>query len=67
MTMPEIMNTIEVAKLLRVTPQHIRALSNKGEIPHMRIGKDYRFVRSQLIERFPNLKVFMQQITNQEV
>ena len=42
MAIPEIMTADEVAELLRVTPQHVRALSIKGEIPHMRIGKEYR-------------------------
>ena len=60
MAIPEIMTADEVAELLRVTPQHVRALSIKGEIPHMRIGKEYRFVRSELVDRFPNLKVLVQ-------
>lgn len=60
MTLPEIMTTDEVASVLRVTPQHVRNLAKSGEIPHMRIGNEYRFMREQLIARFPNLGVLMQ-------
>lgn len=55
MTTPEIMTAQEVASLLRVTVQHVRNLARKGELPHMRIGKDYRFVRDELTARYPNL------------
>ena len=61
MTMPEIMTTEEVASLLRVTPHHVRNLAKAEQIPHMRIGKEYRFVRDELIARFPNLAVLINQ------
>lgn len=60
MTLPEIMTTEEVASLLRVTPQHVRNLAKAEQIPHIRIGKEYRFVRDELIARFPSLGVLMQ-------
>lgn len=55
MEIPEIMTTSEVAKLLRVTAQHVRCLARANDLPHMRVGAEYRFVRDELVARYPSL------------
>ncbi|MDP1769698.1 MAG: helix-turn-helix domain-containing protein [Nitrospirota bacterium] len=52
MALPEIMTAQEVAALLRVTAHHVRDLAKAGELPHMRIGTEFRFVREELVARF---------------
>lgn len=59
MEIPEIMTANEVAKLLRVTPQHVRKLARANTLPHMRIGTEYRFVRDELVARYPSLGVLI--------
>ncbi|MDO8357211.1 MAG: helix-turn-helix domain-containing protein [Nitrospirota bacterium] len=54
--LPDIMTAQEVATLLRVTAHHVRDLAKMGELPHMRIGTEFRFVRDELIARYPNLR-----------
>lgn len=59
MVLPDVMKTEEVAALLRVTVQHVRSLARSQQIPHMRIGTEYRFVREELVARFPSLGVLI--------
>ncbi|MBU4483805.1 helix-turn-helix domain-containing protein [bacterium] len=47
-TFPEIMTTTEAMEYLRVTRKTLLKLVHKGEIPARKIGKDYRYVKSEI-------------------
>ena len=42
------LNANEAAAVLRFTPQHLRLLARRGEIPHIKIGRTLRFRRVDL-------------------
>jgi excisionase family DNA binding protein len=44
-----LMKIDEVARFLNVSEKTIRRLAIRGEIPTTRIGKSYRFIRSDII------------------
>jgi PTS system nitrogen regulatory IIA component len=44
-----LMKIDEVAELLRVSDKTIRRLAIRGELPTTRIGKSYRFIRSDIV------------------
>jgi excisionase family DNA binding protein len=45
----EVLDADEAAVLLRVTPQTVRNLAAKGQLPGKKVGKEWRFSRSGLI------------------
>jgi len=46
----EVLNTEQAAAFLGIAPRTVRAMAAAGEIPGRRIGRAYRFSRTQLIE-----------------
>ena len=44
----EIMTTLEAATFLRTTPQTIRNLARKGELPGRKVGREWRFLKEGL-------------------
>lgn len=55
MAIPQILTTDDVASLLRISRQQVRKLAKNGELPAMRVGTEYRFVRSAMFEKYPSL------------
>ncbi len=45
----EILTTSGAAELLHVSIPYVRELANRGEIPGIQFGDDWRFVRSDLL------------------
>jgi putative molybdopterin biosynthesis protein len=45
---PELLTTVEVAKLLRVHPKHVYRLLRKG-LPARRVGSEWRFERGEVL------------------
>ncbi|WP_296692336.1 helix-turn-helix domain-containing protein [Treponema sp. UBA7567] len=50
--MNELLTTKEVAKLLKVSEQTIRTMTNSHEIPHYRMGKMIRYSRQEIMALF---------------
>ena len=50
--MNEIMTLEEVAKYLKLKPQTIYVWAQKGKIPAVKLGKEWRFKRSIIDEWF---------------
>ena len=48
----EILTTRQVAKLLKIHPVTVRKLAQRGEIPGWRVGKSWRFSKSELTNHF---------------
>jgi len=48
---PVVMDSEYLAMLLGLTVQHIRALTRSGEIPATKIGKCYRYDKTQIMNR----------------
>ena len=48
--MCELLTTKEIAKYLRLRPETILRMVNKGEIPAIRIGGRFRFDKAQIDE-----------------
>ena len=48
--MKEIMNIDEVAKYLRMHPHTVYKLCHEGQIPHSKMGKQYKFKKSAIDE-----------------
>lgn len=46
---PQIMNVEEVADLLRVSSQTVYVLARSGKLPAVKVGREWRFVRDQLL------------------
>jgi excisionase family DNA binding protein len=46
---PEVLTLPEAAELLRVSERTVWELSARGELPHMRVGAQYRYLRSRLL------------------
>jgi len=46
---PQIMNVQEVADLLRVSSQTVYVLARSGRLPAVKVGREWRFVRDQLL------------------
>lgn len=49
-TFPEILDSRAAAKLLHVHLTTIQDLARRGQIPGRKVGKDYRFLKSALIQ-----------------
>ena len=45
----EFIDCDEVARILKFTPQHIRRLAEDGVIPGKKYGREWRFLRSELL------------------
>lgn len=52
----EILDRNEVARLLKITPDHVSYLYNKKVIPGTKIGKEYKFLKSKLLKVIDNGK-----------
>ena len=48
----EVMSRKEVADLLKMTPEKVTDSFEKKEIPGKKIGREYRFLKSQIIGLF---------------
>lgn len=46
----EVLTVEEVARLLKLKEQTVRALVREGELPAKKLGKQWRFLRSELLE-----------------
>ena len=45
-----------VANFLEITPEKVTDCYNKKEIPGTRVGREYRFLRSQIVGLFKQVK-----------
>lgn len=45
----QILKTAELARLLKVGQAEVLAMVKAGLIPHMKLGKGFRFLRSQVL------------------
>lgn len=56
----EIINVKQVAKFLGLNVIFIYSKCSRGEIPHFRIGKQYRFKKSEILKWVKNQKELSQ-------
>lgn len=63
--MTEILNSEEAAELMRVSVPTIRGMASSGEIPATKIGDDWRFVKSQLLN-YMSTRAIAEQRSRQE-
>jgi len=47
---PEVLTTAQLAELLQVEEKAVRDLARRGELPGRKIGRDWRFSRSAVID-----------------
>ena len=47
--MPEVLTIREVAKYLRIKERTVYNLAQKGEIPAFKVGRQWRFLRNNLL------------------
>lgn len=47
----DILNTEQAAALLKLHPDTVTNLANQGKLPARKIGRDWRYVRSQLLQQ----------------
>jgi excisionase family DNA binding protein len=47
---PEVLTTAQLAELLQVDEKAVRELARRGALPGRKIGRDWRFSRSAVIE-----------------
>lgn len=52
MSEPDILTLEEAAKLLRVSTKTLSKLAKAGDVPSMKLGREWRFSRSQILRRF---------------
>lgn len=45
----EVLTVDEVAALLKIEPNTVRALCRRGELPGVKLGKHWRFLRSEIL------------------
>ncbi len=45
----EVLTVDEVAALLKIEPNTVRALCRRGELPGVKLGKHWRFLRSEVL------------------
>jgi excisionase family DNA binding protein len=45
-----IMSTAEASRLIRISPNKLREMAEKGEIPAFRLGKNWRYRRDDLFD-----------------
>jgi excisionase family DNA binding protein len=50
MDIHELMTTAEVAEMLRMTPAWVRDACRRGELPYVRLGRQYRFIRQEILD-----------------
>ena len=48
---PEVMVFEEAAAFLRTSPRKLWELVQAGEVPYFKVGSQYRFLRSALLDR----------------
>jgi excisionase family DNA binding protein len=46
---PEVLTTTQLAELLQVDEDAVRALARRGELPGRKIGRDWRFSRAAVL------------------
>ena len=46
----DVLNTEQAAALLKLHPDTVTSLANQGKLPARKIGRDWRYVRSQLLQ-----------------
>jgi excisionase family DNA binding protein len=51
---PEVLTTTQLAELLQVDEDAVRALARKGELPGRKIGRDWRFSRAAVLAWLAN-------------
>lgn len=47
---PDVLNALEAAGFLRISEKTLRDLASRGEIPCRRIGREYRFSRTKMLD-----------------
>lgn len=47
--MPEVLDSLAVAQLLRVHLTTVQDLARRGQLPGRKVGKDYRFLREAVV------------------
>jgi excisionase family DNA binding protein len=47
---PEILTTVEVATLLRITPEGVCNMAKRRELPAAKLGKVWRYRRSDIMD-----------------
>jgi excisionase family DNA binding protein len=47
---PEILTTVEVANLLRITPEGVCNMAKRRELPAAKLGKVWRYRRSDIMD-----------------
>jgi excisionase family DNA binding protein len=52
----DVLDIDEAAELLKISDRTLWGLARSGEVPSRRVGKQYRFSRSQLLEWVKNSK-----------
>jgi excisionase family DNA binding protein len=55
MNKDDLMTTEEVANMLRMSPAWVREACRRNELPHYKLGNQYRFVRSEIEESITRL------------
>ena len=53
---PEVMDSEYIAILLGLTVQHVRTLTRSGELPAVKVGKNYRYDKGQIMKRLGALE-----------
>lgn len=53
----EVWTRKDVADFLKTTPENITASFNKKEIPGKKVGREYRFLKSQIVGMFKKGKL----------
>ena len=48
---PEVMDSEYIAILLGLTVQYVRTLTRSGELPAVKVGKNYRYDKGQIMKR----------------
>lgn len=49
---PDLMTVPEMAAYVRLTPATVRRLAGKGDIPGVRIGREFRFSKARVDAHF---------------
>jgi excisionase family DNA binding protein len=46
---PEVLTSTEAAEFLRLSPYGVRDLARRGILPGRKVGRDWRFLRTELV------------------
>lgn len=50
----EVLDSIQIADILGFSPEHVRKLSEAGEIPAKKIGGRWRYLKSEILDYMKN-------------